>query len=789
MSAGRSAPRCQKVASLYSRSQNLQSYLAEYFVVVVGLCRMLFRFTQKSAVGQFVSSLSDSELKTYQSDLDNWANSIKDEAGMLLAKRVEEEAQENTRFRALFKKSSKSISFEQKLRVLDLCSSFDYETPWKQIRKLGNATLFRQAPAYQDWRGHVKSCTLLCKGKLGSGKSVILANIVDDLNIHVDSRTAVVAYFFCRHDIPESMNAKTIIASLARQLLLSVLDLPIVTESFDHNIPALNFEAVLILLQWALPSTHKVYLILDGLDECEDSERNETIAQIRDLQKRFKTLLCIAIRLEPENPFKKHSDNWTDPRSISIPEDNPDIELFIDAELASCILSQKLVLGNPTLILEIREALLERSQGMFLWVALQISSLCNMKTDHFVRQALEDLPRDLSETFARILARPEAAGSPYQKRILELVTVAQTPLQIEQLREALSVIPGNTHWNPANLLNDVYSVLAYCGSLLIIDEEELTVRFVHPSVKQFLLSGSTSIGFTTAEAHTTMSNTLVTYLSYDIFETQLTTTVVPQIMVPAPARIIRSNFGSSSSVGNIALKLLSSKRMSNFDAGRTLAEASKLFNTRLEIEHCFRSYAKSYWKYHILFALGPEPLIHNLWIKLLKKRTMDQTISDEHDHRILWEAVERGQEGVVSLLLEVGKANVEVQDKDGRTALLWAAEYGHDTVIRLLLEVGKANVEARDKNGWTALVLAAIYGDEAVVKLLLEIGKVDIEARDKEDRTPLLWAAYHGHEAVVKLLLGVSMINVETRDKYGKTPLSYATQYGHKAIVKLLERA
>jgi len=40
--------------------------------------------------------------------------------------------------------------------------------------------------------------------------------------------------------------------------------------------------------------------------------------------------------------------------------------------------------------------------------------------------------------------------------------------------------------DPSKILNSVYPVLACCGGLLTIDEEESTVRVVHHSVKQFL---------------------------------------------------------------------------------------------------------------------------------------------------------------------------------------------------------------------------------------------------------------------------------------------------------------
>src|ERR1700761_5883207 len=126
MAVGRSAPRYQAMALLYPQSKDLQSHLFEYFIEVVGVCHQLLKFTQKSAFGQFATTLSDSDLKTYQSKLDLWANTIKDEMSLLMAKRINEEAQENHRFRALSKKSSASITLQQrlkmKLRLLDLCS-------------------------------------------------------------------------------------------------------------------------------------------------------------------------------------------------------------------------------------------------------------------------------------------------------------------------------------------------------------------------------------------------------------------------------------------------------------------------------------------------------------------------------------------------------------------------------------------------------------------------------------------------------------------------------------------
>ena len=136
---------------------------------------------------------------------------------------------------------------------------------------------FQSNSRLRGLEGQADSCTLLYTGKLGSGKSVLLANIVDDLNLYVHSKDIVVAYFFCRHDIPESLDARTVIRSLARQLLRPIPDLAIVAELLDNTTSALDFGHIFGLLRRALPSTYKAYFILDGLGECDYDARKALI--------------------------------------------------------------------------------------------------------------------------------------------------------------------------------------------------------------------------------------------------------------------------------------------------------------------------------------------------------------------------------------------------------------------------------------------------------------------------------------------------------------------------------
>jgi ankyrin repeat protein len=632
-----------------------------------------------------------------------------------------------------------------------------------------------------------------------------------------------VAYFFCRYDTPRSLRARTILGSLARQLLRTIPDLSVVVEACEETCSTESTERILELICHGFPSGHEAYFILDGLDECETAEREAVAQGLKKIQQLLKLRLLISFRLEPNNGLDAFTKRLAITRVTSIPEDNPDIEAFIEAELGRCLESQTLVIGDPTLVLDIQDALVKGSQGMFLWVVLQIKSLCEMRTDEAIRDALADLPEDLSETFSRILHKSGGLGQSYQLRILQLVVAASRPLSANELREALSVVPGDTVWTPSRLLNDVHSVLACCGCLLTLDEEETTVRFIHHSVKQFLLHRShdlNKMAFTAEMAQRTMADIIVTYLSYGVFGTELSKTMVSPVRIQsAPSSVIRATIGSSSTVQNVALKLLRSRKRPDFDISKTLAEARKPFQSKTEEEFCFYSYARAHWLDHIFYISGQLGTMHGLSVRLIDRwipqsdliakdwtvfawatdngnkdivkllldtGKVDVDAKDKEGRTPLWWAARSGHEAVVKLLLETGKVDVDVKDQERRTPLSWAAEAGHEAVVKLLLKTSKVDVDAKDQEGRTPLSWAAVVGHEAVVKLLLETGKVDVDAKDQEGRTPLWWTAVVGDEAVVKLLLDTGKVDVDAKDKEGRTPLWWAASSGQEAVVKLL---
>lgn len=672
MNIGRSSPRYEKLGLLYPQSKDLQSCLYEYYTVIVRLCHDLFKVTQKSVLIQAWHFLGESDVKTYESDLESLAKAMNEEVNLLMARGIEKQ---KSKLSSLSKHSEFSLhQHKQKLhfQVLESCSKYDHQQVWKQVRKSGTSVLLDQSPIYQEWKDRDISSTLVYKGKLGSGKSVLLANIVDDLNIHVQNRNIPVTYFFCRHDIDESLKTRTILGSLARQLLLGSIPDNVVSDFNGRPPSVLDDDEIVLLLQRALEPTFRAYFVLDGVDECDRDERKTLCHHLHRLQKIFALQVCFSFRIEADTDQELDLGTFVNCSVLTIPENNPDIDGYIYSELERRIESRQLALGNPTIALEIRDALQEGAHGMFLWVTLQIDSLCFAETDEAIRIALQNLPKDLPETFLRILQRSQKkTGSHHQKRILELCAIACRPLSTEELREALSVEPGNTNWDPSRLINDIYKVLSCCGSLIVVDEEDSTVRLVHHSLKQFMLGGfgkQADITSTEECANEVMADIITTYMNYGIFDNQVSTIVAPQIVAEAlPSKIIRSAFDFSNIARSLAVRALQSRQQPDYNIGDLLLKESGRFNRYSAGQIHFIIYAKSHFLHHISYCSPMNSKALGLLIRLLEKDAVVIDTESKID-KLLENAIKNGYTSLTRILIEKG-INIKVQYEGGMTPL------------------------------------------------------------------------------------------------------------------------
>lgn len=820
MNVGRSAPRFENLALLYPRSRDLRISLDEYFIVVVRLCHDILKFTRKTTLEKVGSSLSDSNLKKYRADLDSWGNAIKDEVRILLATQVRDEARMNHQFREIstkfFKATSKQHSSNAQWRILDFCSEFDHLTTWKQIRKAGNTSLFSHCHDYLMWRQRPDSNTLIYSGKLGAGKSVMLANMVDDLCLW--ARDTAVAFFFSRHDISESLKAETIIGSIARQLLSrsfnSTMEAAILEqcEMVEKSTHLDRFTKILHLLKLSNSTGERAFVLIDGFDELEETERDTLLRHLSRLQQALTLSICITLRHDPNIPLKIEPSMGT--TITPMPDNTYEIETFVAQELMRCVESRKLVVHDITLLSDIRNALQTDSQGMFLWAALQIESLCSMETDNAIRLALENLPKGLPETFERILQRSEKTGSSpsYQRPILELLSVAQRPLTVDELREALSVLPGDTNWDPSRLLNNIMKVLACCGSLVCIDEEELTLRLVHHSVKQYLLGGLVQTqndriwngnhSIAEKSAHDRMSGIIITYLNYSVFDRQLVRGGVPDIKAGQVLNQAIHFSEFSSKATNLALKFLRDHGTSDFNMAGVLAEANRL-RFKSENQFKFRDYANAHWSFHVARSLPFEMILDDLFRKLCRQGRVSPIITDEDATLLLLRAVQTGYDDAIKHVLSSSNVSVNSPlDRKGRTALHLATMGSFKGSVLCLLQSDNINVAARDVDMKTPLVLAFERRNLPVVQPYLDFQSVSnktnpliiellpqavqvLDAQDSQFALKILHSAVINDDEALVGIFASSPVNITSNPEVWSI-IHAAAIRGNRTIIQLM---
>ena len=290
----------------------------------------------------------------------------------------------------------------------------------------------------------------------------------------------------------------------------------------------------------------------------------------------------------------------------------------------------------------------------FLWVDLQLQTICAQSSDYSIRKALQDLPKSLPETFSRILNDARQYGPTHQIRLLKILVAALRPLTTEEIREAMSVSYLDTRWDASKLINNVHAVLACCGSLLFIDEEEETVHFIHHSVNQFLLNDAgAGSGFEISQdtADLEMAYTVLTYLNYNCFNTDITIGTSGLSMKHAPEKVIASTLTHGTASRSLALQILRRKSKPNIDAGPLFAAYSSRFQKHYTFH--FHKYAKESFEEHSrALETGSEPLMPLMRRLLDKRPLMTPTKNMIRLHNIWNEACLRANNAAIPWTLE-----------------------------------------------------------------------------------------------------------------------------------------
>ncbi|KAI1363191.1 hypothetical protein F5Y08DRAFT_251923 [Xylaria arbuscula] len=547
MRVGRLCPLFDEYLMLYRSSKRLQQALIEFHTAIVYCCKHVVEAVQRPWRLQLVQAFINSFEQEFKPDVDSiqtCSDRVKEEIALAQAQAefLEREEASNTRSktqkflsrinnnvnktRQVQNHITERKAQKRRQQLLDSVSTYDYLRPLKQslLKRYANTSdwIF-QTPEFQQWVDGAFP-VLCCFGKIGSGKTIATASVVRHI-LSEKSSDCVISFFFVESGNQESLRTDTIVRSLLRQRLNSgeisqqVIDRLELLDAFSI------LDEFVKLLHTTMPPPRPSYVIIDGLDECDRQDRRRLLAALSQLITvggNVRLLLSSRESLlgEIRREFKAFKSF-----SMDCPQANSAISTFIRDIVRNKIINEELNIGDPTLEEDIKQALIDGAQGMFLWVTFQLDEICAQHCDQDIRDTLMDLPKDLADLYCRVLRRVKVCGhGTAAQKVFQWLSVCKQLLTLEQLREAIAIEIGQQHTKPQTLYNDMKSLTSWCENLVQVDEECQLVQFAHSTIRQFFIEES--LDPTLAEFHINLTEVdhdigekCVTYLNFGDFQT------------------------------------------------------------------------------------------------------------------------------------------------------------------------------------------------------------------------------------------------------------------------------
>ncbi|KAF4419061.1 hypothetical protein FACUT_11591 [Fusarium acutatum] len=712
----------------------------------------------------------------------------------------------------------------------------------RKRRHPGTGTWLLNSSAFQEWKLGTRQ-HLWLYGLAGCGKTILSMTILDHL-LQIDMHTTL-AFFFDFSD-PRKQKLEDVLRSLAVQLYHTGNEaarrLDSLFASHDDGRRQLDTNALSTCVDTMIQTAGKVFIIIDALDEC--TAREELLQWLKDLASR-KAQLIVTGRPEVEFQsaipcsFDEHNCILLNKQAV-----NADIRSYVEATLEQKpdFVDKKL---SQDILDDIRDKIGDGADGMFRWAACQLDTLARCLSPKTIKLALRSLPRDLNETYDRMVRSIPSDYKSDAIRLLQFLVYTKRPLT---LAEAIEVIATEIDQEPRgfdvdgrlSLKNDI---LRYCPSLVIIAEvtnyaktvEEL--HLAHFSVKEYLLEQGQSDQFdqfNLENASIAISTTCLTYLTdisgshstirrdfpmaryaaeswMDHAVSANTSEDVVRITIgflrdettfqrwcrlyqadrswvkePGPPRAPRLYYACLAGLAGAARDLMTEGADVNAQGGEygnALQAAS--YYSKLEIVQLLLQKGADVNAQGGYFgnALQAASAASNpAVVQLLLDKGADVSAQGGYFGNALQAASAASNPAVMQLLLDKG-ANVNAQGGEYGNALYAASSEGNLGVVQLLLDKG-ADVNAKGGLYGNALQAASREGNLEVVQLLLQKG-ADVNAQGGYFSNALQTASYKGNLEVVQLLLDKGADVNAQGGEYGNA-LQAALYEGNLEVMQLL---
>ncbi|PWY81729.1 hypothetical protein BO94DRAFT_148466 [Aspergillus sclerotioniger CBS 115572] len=688
---------------------------------------------------------------------------------------------------------------------LERITPYDHERIHQRIsrkRLVGTTQWFLNHSKFQAWFSDREYPFLWCSGKIGSGKSIIAATVIEEARLKLSPLGIPTVFFYC--DEQYASEPALLLSSFIRQLTEFFMDRhqgisngsqKLLQKYFNVKREAPDLEDLEHVFASLYTDVSNAIYVVDGLDALKQKDARWLLIYFRSL-------------------FEACHGEATGPRLLIVSREyfvggtnvatylpnihqisttgnvTHDIEIYIKESIADRMMVKQLT-NSEELIDRMKGILLRESSEMFLWVYLQVEIIWyTCATESEICSALASLPKDLEETYNRCAQRIN-----YQDfralRTLVWVRYSARPLHCEELREAVAFDIHDTVWDSTKIPRGDF-LLGWCANLVVLDSLDGCARFAHPSVCQYLDDrGSLSIFPKSIQLGNQICGRLcITYLSFADFHLQLDRTPDehPTWSLRSPD-LVPKDVPGFRVIERFLPSRLKRKQCISLPL-RSIRTASMPSAARYR----FLGYARRHWTTHTRHLELDEPLwgdfarlamtLNETW-RIHPWKT-DGSSQESYLRAMFGWAVREHHIPLMHLsLLSSNDANM-ICDLPLAGELLPALHYvckqGYDDMIPCLLHY--CDVTRPDLQGFTPLQYAVEKGRFHTVNLLLRPTLRALMDPSYIDEL-LLLSSSKGHTDIVKLLIQHGAF-LEVQNSKSQTSLMVAAAAGHISTVELL---
>ncbi|KIW24170.1 uncharacterized protein PV07_09900 [Cladophialophora immunda] len=353
----------------------------------------------------------------------------------------------------------------------------------RKRRVAGSCEWFLRDPGTQQWLTNLSDAHLIWyNAPPAHGKSVLSSHVIH----HLQSNGYHCQYYFFNSGDQTRRSIGGMLKSLAHQISSIMPDYEEeirMTSAegtrFDGDDYRFLWRILFEDLLFSKSFPHPLFWVIDGLDESESPQLvvellEELLSQARIQMK----VLITSRRTEALALQFKKLDRF---RKVNIIDgegqlhNDEDIKLLVDRELAN-------LHGDTAIRERLRQEILKRARGNFLWVSIVLEELHKCQTESEIQATLEQIPENFKEMYSRmqlaITENPNGRRVKLAKELLQWVICVPRPLTLDQLRDAISK-------DYPDVLDLKKAVRDVCGQFILIDSTN-HVTMIHQTARDFL---------------------------------------------------------------------------------------------------------------------------------------------------------------------------------------------------------------------------------------------------------------------------------------------------------------